>query len=44
MKAGYQLIYRKDLSDDQVRAILELDENQGLRPATTISSAEPDLR
>ena len=28
MKAGYQLIYRKDLTDDQLRAILELDENQ----------------
>jgi hypothetical protein len=28
MKSGYKLIYRKDLTDDQVRAILELDENQ----------------
>ena len=28
LKQSYQLIYQKDLTDDQIRSILELDENQ----------------
>jgi iron complex transport system substrate-binding protein len=28
MKSSYQLIFRKDLTEDQIRAILELDENK----------------
>ncbi len=28
IKASYQLIYQKDLSDEQVRFILELDQNK----------------
>lgn len=28
MKAGYKLIYQKDLTDEQLRAIMELEQNK----------------